>query len=292
MKRLVAALAVVACLTPSWLSAQSVAFTVNAASAQVHKGPSTGSPVIGTARRGAILEVTRELGSWVRVSWPSAEDGIGFVHVSTGALARNTAPDRSQPVASAAARPARVGTSSAATPASGAQRTGIVAQPVPVRPVYVSPSTHMIGIGGRMGRSPFGVGATARVWRRSRLGFQFEMSHSATDAIVVPDRVTSTQFEPSVLYSFSDRISDDFWLRPYVGSGATFARETLTVATGNSVSEGRLGFQAFGGGEITFAGMPRFALSADVSYHFAQAPFVGVDLSGLGVSVAGHWYIR
>lgn len=81
-----AAFAVAFCLSPSWLSAQTMAIKVSVASANVHKFPSVGSPVIGTAERGAILDVTRELGDWVRVSWPEAEDGVGYMHLSAGTM--------------------------------------------------------------------------------------------------------------------------------------------------------------------------------------------------------------
>ena len=77
MIRRAAAVAVVALLSPSWLLAQSAVLIVNTTSANVYKSPSTGSLVIGHATRGAVLEVTRELGSWVKVSWPAAQDRVG-----------------------------------------------------------------------------------------------------------------------------------------------------------------------------------------------------------------------
>jgi len=60
----------------------------------------------------------------------------------------------------------------------------------------------------------------------------------------------------------------------------------------DSVSDTRLGFQAFGGGEVTFAGVPRFALSADLGYHWRPTSFAGFELGGLGLSVSGHWYVK
>ena len=71
-------------VVPARLSAQSAEFRVETASASVHKAPSIASPVIGQARQGAALEVTRDLGSWVKVPWPDASDGVGYIHVSTG----------------------------------------------------------------------------------------------------------------------------------------------------------------------------------------------------------------
>jgi hypothetical protein len=48
----------------------------------------------------------------------------------------------------------------------------------------------------------------------------------------------------------------------------------------------------FGGGEVTFAGAPQFALSADLGYHWYRTPAAGFDGGGLGVSLLGHWYVK
>ena len=50
--------------------------------------------------------------------------------------------------------------------------------------------------------------------------------------------------------------------------------------------------QMFGGGEITFAGMPRFALSADLGYHKYPAPFAGFETRKIGLAISGHWFVR
>src|SRR5262245_7252032 len=291
MIRHVAAAVLVLSLTPSWLSAQGVVFTVNTATASVHKGPSTASPVIGTVRRGSSLPVTRELGSWVRVNWPSAADGIGYLHVSTGAIARNVPPP-AQPSTVAANRPA-ARTSANAAPAPSAQRQRPAApQPAPARNVYVTPMSHTLGVGATMGPSPVGFGVSGRGWHRSNFGLQVDYSHYSTAAPISPDRVSSTQFEPSVMYHFRDHVADYMWLRPYAGSGVSFGSETLTMAEGSKVSESRFGVQAFGGAEVTFPALSRFALSAGMSYRWTEAPFAGVDLGGLGFSVAAHWYVK
>ena len=90
MIRQVAAVALVIFLGPVGLSAQTPASTavpaaelkINTQAATVYRSPSTGSPIVGTARRGAVHPVTRELGSWVRVAWPDAEEGAGYVHMA------------------------------------------------------------------------------------------------------------------------------------------------------------------------------------------------------------------
>ena len=90
MIRHAAAVAVVMLLSPAWLMAQSTTLTITTASANVHKAPSIGSPVIGQAARGTVLPVTRDLGSWVKVLWPAAEDSVGYVHVSWGSIEPRT----------------------------------------------------------------------------------------------------------------------------------------------------------------------------------------------------------
>ena len=86
MIRHAAAVVIVLLLSPSWVTAQGTELTVNASSASVHKAPSTASPVIGQAARGTRLAVTRNVGDWVKVAWPSAADGVGYVRVSVGSV--------------------------------------------------------------------------------------------------------------------------------------------------------------------------------------------------------------
>jgi hypothetical protein len=293
MIRLAAAVIVGVFLSPASLYAQAAVLTVKAASADVYKSPSTGSPVIGHAPRGTVLAVTRELGSWVKVSWPSAQD-VGYVHMSTGSLGRGIASELSQPAGMAAARPAP-------EPASLTPAAIVAGRPAPeeppaaaMRPVFVTPATHLLGLGGRVGGSTFGVGATARAWSRKQFGAQLEMSHTTLTSVGVPGRVRSMQLEPSLLYRLPDHVGDYLWVRPYLGSGVNVGRQTLSSAIpgGLSMSENTFGLQAFGGGELTFAGVPRFALSVDLGYHWVRTGFAGLNLGGPGVSVSGHWYVK
>ena len=81
MIRQAAATIVALCLSASPLHAQSAPsaakkVTVSEATA-VHKTPSVASPVVGNAPRGTELVVTREVGDWVKIAWPSAADGEG-----------------------------------------------------------------------------------------------------------------------------------------------------------------------------------------------------------------------
>jgi hypothetical protein len=144
-----------------------------------------------------------------------------------------------------------------------------------------------------MGGPSLGFGATGRAWSSKRVGIQFEMSRYALNA--APGQLTSSQFTPSLLYSLRDRVTDYLWVRPYLGAGPSLQRQTMNggaAGATDSVSDNRLGFQAFGGGEVTFASAPRFALSADLGYHWLPTSFGGFELGGLGLSVSGHWYIK
>ena len=299
MIRHIAAVAVVVCLSPSWLCAETTEFTVGTAPADVHKSPSTGSPVIGKATRGTVLRVTRELGSWVRVSWPAAQDGVGYVHMSMGWLSHISLPGSTQAagpttpsITSVSGRPAPASPPPATTSVP-ADRAAAIQRPAPASPVSVTPA-HLVGLGGRLGGSTLGYGAGARASLSRRFGIEFEVSRYAPASAVAQQRLTSLQFAPSVLYSLPDKLTDYVWLRPYVGGGVTVYRSTLSSGTAAalSVSDNRLGRQVFGGTEVTFAAVPRFTLSADYGYRWHQVPFTGFDLGGPGLSMSGHWYVK
>jgi hypothetical protein len=286
MIRLASAVALAAWLSPSWLYAQSV-LTVTAASADVYKSPSTGSPIIGHVARGTVLEVTRELGSWVKVSWADAGDGVGYVHVTMGAVSRRTSFESSRADASSPEpspqRPLR----------ANKEQPNTVEPPRLPRAVYVTPSTHAVGFGGLAGSSTIGVGASARAWRRDGWGMQLAVSRRTVSGSGTAGDVSSTAIEPGLLYALRNQVTDNWWIRPYLGSGVSF-QTVPGLASGalNGASENHLGLRVFGGGELTFAGAPRFALSADLGYLWAQTGSAPVTLSGFGVALAGHWYVK
>ena len=302
MIRQVAAVALVIFLGPVGLSAQTPASTavpaaelkINTQAATVYRSPSTGSPIVGTARRGAVLPVTRELGSWVRVAWPDAEEGAGYVHISSGSLLRSGSASATRdltPTQTGSAAMPMMSNNNMADPAASVQQpanqyTGTV---------YVPQPTHVVGIGGKLSGSTLGYGFSGRAWSRGRFGVQFDLSRSRMTTLGAPEEVTMVQFAPSVLYSLPDRVSDYVWVRPYVGGGASMNRHTLRLGTadsGLSVSDNAFGFRAFGGGEFTFASMPRFSVSADLGYDWTSSPFIGYDFGGFGFALSGHWYVK
>ena len=255
--------------------------TVTASSADVYAAPSTASRTIGKVPGGTVLVVTRELGSWVKVQWSPAPGGVGYVHVSKGTIAHGS-PTRDRAVAS----PSR------STQPAAPRPTSLGDPSAPRSPVYIRPPTHALGVGGVLVGPNTGFGASARAWRRDRFGIQVDVSHSAVTSASASGRMTSLRFEPSGLYSLPDRVTDYWWLRPYVGSGISLQRQTLTNGTLEPVHDSSLGFHMFGGGEVTFASIPRFTVGIDVGYRWVPTAFPGFDSGGLGMSVSGRWYLR
>jgi opacity protein-like surface antigen len=292
MFRFVPAAALAVALMPWAAAAQSTVFTVTTATADVHKSPSVGSPTIGQALRGRELAVTREVGDWVRVSWPSGPDGAGYVRRSLGSLARPAGPVPAGVAAptSSAVEPAAQSATDVRSDIAAVQRSSLPVQRK--APAYRLPS-HVIGLGGLMNGSEIGFGASGRAWTSSRLGVQVELSRfSRTDAVTL-GRVNSVVFAPSVIYSVRSLVRDSFWVRPYFGGGAKLSRSTHSIdAVPESLSENKTSWQVLGGGELTLPNAPRFALSADVRYDSSDAPFAGFEFGGLGFAIAGHWYVK
>jgi hypothetical protein len=292
--------AIVIAFIPSSAAAQapapapSLAFTVSVPKADVRKGPSLGSPVIGQAPRGTVLDVTRDIGAWVKVHWPDASDGVGYVHQSAGAVANR--PSREQRIADAVASlppPEPVADAPAQAPMQNyvAREVGAIA----MRTLYVPPPMHLIGFGGQLSAMTPGFGFSSRVWSRNRIGVQVEFSRSKLTTDLSADRLRSTEFTPSVIYSMPDYVSESLWLRPYVGGGVAMIRSKMyggVPEVVRSESARTLGYRGFGGLEVTLPGAARLAISADAGYQWADAKFDGFDPAGVRFSIAGHWYVK
>src|SRR4029453_2072931 len=153
MIRRAAALAFALVLSPAMLDAQDVVFTISVPSADVYKGPSNVTPIVGHAARGTAMPVLRNLGSWVRVPWPDAPDGVAYVHVTMGRLA--------SPAGNGAAPMPQRSSASSPTPASSSAAAQVPAAPRPGTPprerVVVAgqqdstPISHVWGVGGAVG---------------------------------------------------------------------------------------------------------------------------------------------
>jgi SH3 domain-containing protein len=297
MTRQIAAVAIALALTPATLFAQSEQFTIGISNANVYKMPSTGSLVIGTAPRGAVLAVVRQVGDWVKISWPQVPDGYGYVHVSTGSMRPqpgSTPALQSRPAgtvaSTAAAQPVAVAPFGAASDAR--TTTMAVDQAVIERgelSQFVAAPTHNIGFGGLMNGSTFGFGATGRVWSRRHVGAQGVLArYSPSPALA---GVNSVQFGGSGLYSFGDFVGETLWARPYAGAGLTFTHVTERIDNA-PFSESRRGYRVFGGSELTLPSVPHIALSADFGYSWPTTPLAGMDFGGYGFSIAAHWYVK
>jgi hypothetical protein len=293
MTRMPFAIAAALLATAATVHAQSTHFTVSAASASVYKAPTNVSPVIGEAKQGATLEVTRDVGSWLKVAWSKAPDGVGYVRKNQGTLGTLGA---AVPATTVAPVTRQAGAPQAAAPVSASAQAGPVSRPRPSASVptnYVAPS-HRFGVGGQLGGAAFGAGFSVRGWTKSqKIGVQLDVMHSSMTNDIFFTRMSSTQAGPRVLYAFNDHVSDSTWLRPYVGAGAHMLRASVSdAATGLSMSSTKMAAQFFGGAELTLAAVPRLGLSADVGYQWYQSPFVGYTLDGMMMTVSGHWYLK
>jgi hypothetical protein len=260
--------------------------TVKTAPADVHISPTVASPVLGTAPAGTVLEIRRNLGSWVEVPWQGADAGLAFVHVTSGTIAPRTTPVATGTARDAAAEIAAVAAAAAA--ATSSARSGVSngdVRSATRRDNYVALPPHHIGVGATMDRVDVSMpafGATARTWWASGLGVQFNLSRPRLEA-ADGRSLRSTQFAPSVLYSLPDAVTTSVWLRPYAGAGPRIYRAHL---------ETHLGYEAFGGAEATLAAMPQLALSTDIGYRWSRPTINGFEPRDIGFSLLAHWYVK
>jgi hypothetical protein len=256
---------------------------VKAAPADVHKYPTVASQVIGKAPGGTVLEIRRNLGSWVEVPWPNTEAGVAFLHVNTGTIAPRTTPAAANAAQEAVAQMTAVAAAAAADHSGARAGQPVATNRAASQPeTYVSLPPHRIGMGVLMNASTPGFGGTARTWWSHGLGVQFNAARPQLES-ADGRLVTSTQFAPSLLYSLPDGVTNSLWLRPYLGAGPRFYRANL---------ETRLGYEAFGGAEATLAAMPQFALSADMGYRWSRSSINDFKPRQIAFSLSGHWYVK
>jgi len=279
-------IAAVSSITPVFAqSAAPIAELVVKVAADIHQFPSIASPVIGTAPRGTTLNVNRNLGSWVEVSWPGAAARIAFVHVNTGTMTpRITAPSVTEAQAAIAQISAVAASAAAAANNEGASgsRLAMTSRAAANPGDYISLPKHRIGVGALLNTSTLRFGGSARTWWWRRLGSEFSISRpelESADGQLIP----STQVAPSALYALPDAVTDTVWVRPYVGGGPRFYRANL---------DSRLGYETFGGAELTFGAMPQLALSADFGYRWRRPSLEGFSPRQTAFSLSGHFYVK
>jgi hypothetical protein len=297
MLRRIAVVVLALTVHPVLARAQDAALTITVPSADVHKGPSIATPIIGHVSSGTVLRVSRNLGSWARVAWPGAPDGVGYVHVTMGRLGAASADATA---ATMSPRPSSAPMSATSAPADPATTIEPVPRTLPRERMAVSggpngaPITHIVGLGALVG-SRSSLGATARAWRTDHIGIQLAVARDAKTSDIAGGSLTSIRVEPGVVYGLFDRVTDYLWIRPYVGSVMSFGRQTLKVSAppvADRTSETAVGLRAFGGSELTFAGVPRFGVSVELGYARFPTASPGFEPDRLTVSIAGHWYVR
>jgi hypothetical protein len=323
MVRSITALMFALILSPSVSFAQAVVLTVNGTGTSVYKAPSNASPVVGQAQRGTALEVTREVGDWVKVTWPAAPDKVGYVRRTAGVVGAPGAAAASTPAAAtrpaaASARTATASTTRTAAPApspavsapapspapaaspvmASANDSAAQIEPTSIRPRpssagYVASPSHKLGLGILAGGPSMGLGFSVRKWTAGPIGLQLDALRTSTSTVPFVTSMTSMQVGPRVLYSLRDRVSDYTWVRPYLGAGGRYYRSSLAdPGLGTTASDSRMGAQVFGGAEVSLSSAPRFGLSVDVGYDWFTSPYPGYELDGVAVTVGGRWYMR
>ena len=290
MLRRVTAVVFMLVLTPALVRAQDTVLKVSVQSAEIHKGPSVVTPVVGHAPNGTALTVSQNLGSWVKVAWPSAPDGVGYVHVTsgqfvtpTGQPATATSPQFSQTAVPSSSFPQMPPRVPAGQPTAAPDANGGVQQRV----------SHVVGLGGLIS-SPRGWGATARVWGNRRIAIPLAYTRDTLTNDLISDRVSTTRFEWGLIYSPVDRLSDYVWFRPYVGTVASYGHQTMRVGGPQGLdvaSDNGVGYRIFGGSELTFASVPWAGVSFEVGYRNYPSPFIDFE-NPVSLSIAGHWYVK
>jgi len=290
MLRRVTAVIFMLVLTPALVRAQDTVLKVSVQSAEIHKGPSVATPIVGRAPHGSALTVSQNLGSWVKVPWPSAPDGVGYVHLTAGQLVSPTG----QPATGVPSFSSTTGTPASTFPQMPPR--------VPAGPAAAAPDakgstqrvSHVVGLGGLIS-SPRGFGVGARVWGNRRIAIPLAYTRDTLTNDLISDRVTSTRFEWGLIYSPVDHLSDYVWFRPYAGTVASYGHQTMRVggpAGLDVASDNEVGYRFFGGSELTFASVPSVGVSFEVGYRKYPTPFVDFETKPVSLSIAGHWYVK
>ena len=277
-------------------SAQGTHFTVSTPSASVYKAPTNVSPVIGQATQGATLEVTRDVGSWVKVAWSQAPDGVGYVRKSAGTMGALGPAVPAAPAATPAAAPRASSRAAAAASASAPRRRRRPARPcghsrrLPAG--YVAPS-HRFGVGGQIGGSAMGAGFSVRGWSKSQQPRRPVRRHALLDderRVLHADVVHAVRTARAVCVPRSRVGSHLAAALRRRRARTSCARRSPIRPTALAMSDTRMAAQFFGGTEVTLSAVPRLGLSADVGYQWYQSPFVGYTLDGMMLTLSAHWY--
>jgi hypothetical protein len=132
------------------------------------------------------------------------------------------------------------------------------------------------------------------VWSKGSLGAQLQISRHSFNSTDLLSRATATDIAPSLLFSMRDHLNDRLWWRPYVGLAGHYVHASRTdlIYLYATETTSTFGARVFAGAEMAFARLPQFTISADAGYYHLRPPFVGLDPSGVGFALSGHWYVK
>lgn len=162
-----------------------------------------------------------------------------------------------------------------------------------------------LGVGGQVGGFTFGLGVSARYWWSEELGIELALSRSSTSwSDVIGPGNSSVSFShlqvaPSLLYRLTTVEKTSVVFVPYAGGGVNIMRSSVSAEASlggfdfeDSASETGVGFQGFVGTDVRFRSIPAFGISGDIGYYSTVTPFVGVDIGGFALALAGHYYFK
>jgi hypothetical protein len=157
----------------------------------------------------------------------------------------------------------------------------------------IAAPTRGVGVGIVGGSTP-GFGASARLWSKSSLGVQLQISRHSFNSTDLLSRASATDIAPGLLFSMPDHPNDRLWWRPYVGLAGHYVHASRTdlIYLYATETASTFGARVFAGAEMAFVRLPQFTISADAGYYHLQPPFVGLDPSGVGFALSGHWYMK
>jgi opacity protein-like surface antigen len=166
----------------------------------------------------------------------------------------------------------------------------------PAGPPQPTERPHKVGIGGFGGS---GGGASFRYFLTERIGIDMDVAYNGAPSSGGRSNSnggSTFRAAPSAVFMFTK--THPLWdvdIRPYAGVGFNYAY-TSRVFNQSSTTQLRnsgLGMQAFGGTEITFSGVDRIAISAQVAYYrLAVQPVNLLSTSGTDFYLMFHYYVK
>jgi len=163
------------------------------------------------------------------------------------------------------------------------------------------PESQKFGVGFKVlaGNDVTAIGANARFWTESPLGFEVgwardsEGISASADGISVDASAHIDVIPMSALYTLTHVNTESVYIRPYVGGGINIARGSFSAGASGyggsssvSVSATKVGAQGFAGAEFTFKQIPKLSFGGDLGI----LRFGGN--SGFAAGLQVHYYLK